>query len=40
MSAAKWVCAECGEQFTFWARAERHSDEQGHHRINLVLVDR
>lgn len=34
---SRWLCCGCGEVLTSWAAAERHADEQGHTRIELVL---
>lgn len=34
-----WQCSACSEVLTSWAAAERHCDEQGHRRIELVLDD-
>lgn len=30
-------CATCDAPFSAWAEAQRHADEEGHHRIDLVL---
>jgi hypothetical protein len=33
----RWRCHACGELPKSWAAAERHADEMGHTRIELVL---
>jgi hypothetical protein len=33
----KWRCHACSEEFTAWAPAERHGNQRGHGRIELVL---
>jgi hypothetical protein len=37
VKGGKWRCRACGETFTAWARAERHADDAGHHRLEVVL---
>lgn len=32
-----WRCVTCGEVFTAWAKAQRHANELGHVRIELIL---
>jgi hypothetical protein len=32
-----WRCHQCGQQFTSWAAAERHADQTGHTRLEVVL---
>lgn len=32
-----WRCHDCGERFTQWAPAQRHSNDSGHVRIDIVL---
>lgn len=33
----KWRCHTCGEIQKYWAGAERHADENYHHRIEVVF---
>jgi hypothetical protein len=35
----RWTCHACGEPFTTWAAVERHRDELGHVRFDLVLAE-
>jgi transposase-like protein len=37
MSRARWRCHACHQPFTAWAAAERHSDQTGHHRLEVLL---
>lgn len=37
MARERWRCNDCGDLFTSWAAAERHSDSLGHHRLELLL---
>lgn len=37
MVRPKWRCNDCGEVFTAWAAAERHSDGYDHHRLENLL---
>lgn len=32
----RWRCAACGHVSKWWRAAERHADENGHHRIDVV----
>ena len=36
-SRCTWRCFRCGQTFTKWAPAERHGNNAGHHRIEVVL---
>lgn len=33
----QWKCHDCGQVFAYWARAEIHSRDLHHGRIELVL---
>lgn len=33
----KWRCHTCGEIQRYWNRAEQHSDDLRHHRIEVVF---
>lgn len=33
----KWRCYQCGLVSEYWARAQRHADEQKHYRIEVIL---
>jgi hypothetical protein len=33
-----WLCHACPFTSTSWAACERHSDETGHHRLDIQLV--
>lgn len=33
-----WRCCSCGEILRSWAAAERHVDEQRHHRIECIVA--
>lgn len=35
-----WQCCACGTVSRSWSAAERHCDEQGHPRVELVLCRR
>lgn len=37
---ARWRCHSCGELLTAWAAAERHADQNRHHRIEVLLDER
>lgn len=32
----RWMCCACGEVLYSWESTERHCDEQGHHRVELL----
>lgn len=36
-SGNTWRCHGCGATFTVWAKAERHGNDDGHHRIEIVF---
>lgn len=35
----RWQCVACGEIHKSWAAAERHADDEGHRRIELILEE-
>lgn len=36
----RWRCAACGHLSDWWRAAERHADENGHHKIDVVWGER
>jgi hypothetical protein len=36
-SSLRYRCFTCGQVERYWTRAERHSDEQRHHRIEVLF---
>lgn len=38
MTRARWRCHRCGQTFTAWAAAQRHTDTNpGHNRLEVIL---
>jgi hypothetical protein len=37
MRRPRWRCHSCQQPFTAWAAAERHSDQTGHHRLEVLV---
>jgi hypothetical protein len=33
----RWRCCACQEEFASWTAAERHADDEGHHRVEVLV---